>query len=265
MSEGARDPVLRGRALHVFVAVVTAVAAIGLMVGTSSRAHRGPVASSLPAAEISPPPADVMAARAYTEIARDPLRRGYPGAAELEGRAIGPLGLEGPVTPQDAARARAREERDARRAFEGAPPVIPHPSAQLGPLACMACHDKGLRVGLYTAPPMSHEFREACTQCHVSSGGAVPFAEHAPDELPLDSQFVGLRGAEVWVGPPGAPSMIPHTTHMRERCESCHGAAGREGLRTSHVWRASCTQCHAAAAAYQQQPGGGYQEQRDVP
>jgi nitrate reductase (cytochrome), electron transfer subunit len=132
--------------------------------------------------------------------------------------------------------------------------VIPHPIAQMGPLACMACHDRGLRVGAAIAPPMGHEFREACTQCHVRQDSPMPFAERAPEALPLDSGFAGLRAAEDLSPGPGAPSGVPHTTFMRERCDSCHGAAGREGLRTSHAWRRSCTQCHAPSAILDQRP-----------
>ena len=161
------------------------------------------------------------------------------------------------MLPSDEARGRALDERQARRAYEGAPPVIPHPSTQLGPLACMACHDLGVRVGLRTAPPMSHEYRGACTQCHVSADNPLPFSEREPEALALDNAFEGLSHS-VAAAPrlsAEAPPMTPHATHMRERCDSCHGAAGREGLSTDHAWRASCTQCHAASAVLDQIPG----------
>jgi cytochrome c-type protein NapB len=48
--------------------------------------------------------------------------------------------------------------------------------------------------------------------------------------------------------------VIPHPTHMRENCESCHGVAGPHGLRTPHAERQSCTQCHAPDAKLDRRP-----------
>ncbi|MBK6532709.1 MAG: hypothetical protein IPF99_24875 [Deltaproteobacteria bacterium] len=40
---------------------------------------------------------------------------------------------------------------------------------------------------------------------------------------------------------------------MRGRCESCHGVLS-QGIRSTHPWRESCTQCHAPSAALDQRP-----------
>ncbi|HRC56557.1 MAG TPA: hypothetical protein PKU97_11575, partial [Kofleriaceae bacterium] len=84
---------------------------------------------------------------------------------------------------------------------------------------------------------------------------ATEVAPSLPLQEVADSAFVGLpapgRGERAW---PGAPPTIPHTTWMRERCDSCHGVWGASGLRSTHPWRQSCTQCHAPAAALDQRP-----------
>lgn len=71
---------------------------------------------------------------------------------------------------------------------------------------------------------------------------------------PLSSNsFVGEQpvfpGARAW---PGAPPTIPHTTFMRINCASCHGVAGALGMRSTHPFRDSCTQCHAPSATRDQ-------------
>ena len=65
----------------------------------------------------------------------------------------------------------ALTERAARRAFEGAPPVVPHPISQDSSAACLACHGPGLAVKDKIASKISHTHYSSCTQCHVPSGG----------------------------------------------------------------------------------------------
>jgi hypothetical protein len=50
----------------------------------------------------------------------------------------------------------------------------------------------------------------------------------------------------------GAPPTIPHPTLMRGECASCHGVFGADGIKTTHPWRQSCTQCHAMNAVNDQ-------------
>ena len=152
--------------------------------------------------------------------------------------------------------AQALEERREHRAYEGAPPTVPHPVAETGATECMACHGDGLRIdGERLATPMSHEYMTNCTQCHVpeAPGLAIPDARY--DELPVDNAFAGLeRWGEGDRAYPGAPPTSPHPTNMREDCMSCHGTVARPGLRTTHPWKTQCTQCHAPSATLDQQP-----------
>jgi len=133
--------------------------------------------------------------------------------------------------------------RAARRAYDGAPPVIPHKNFRM---ACTSCHDEqGVEVpDVGFAPPMPHEKTgglsaiSRCAQCHVF---------HTTDDLFVSNSFRGLR-QDLRAGTrlhDNAPPVIPHKQFMRENCAACHsGPAAREEVRTSHPERVRCTQCH---------------------
>lgn len=154
----------------------------------------------------------------------------------------------------DAERAQALAARAARRAFDGAPPVVPHPIAQDSSAACLACHGPGLAVKDKVASKISHASYSSCTQCHVPAGGlGLPRAESALLAPLAENQFVAahppLKGTRAW---PQAPPTIPHSTLMRSDCLSCHGPRGLFGLRTPHPDRQSCVQCHVPDAGLDQ-------------
>ena len=156
------------------------------------------------------------------------------------------------VTEQE--RAEALAQRRTRRAFDGAPPTVPHPIPQDSSAACLACHGPGLAVKDRTASKISHSAYSSCTQCHVAAGGGgLPVAEVALAGPFVENAFVGtaapLRGSRAW---PQAPPTVPHGTLMRSDCLSCHGPAGLFGLRTPHPDRQSCLQCHAPNAELDQ-------------
>ncbi len=165
--------------------------------------------------------------------------------------------LQPPVDPAmatnvtEAQRAMAVAARAARRAFDGAPPVVPHPIAQDSSAACLACHGPGLAVKDKVASRISHAAYSSCSQCHVAAGG-LGLGGAGPALLaPLaGNHFAGaeapLKGSRAG---PHAPPTIPHGTRMRGDCLSCHGPRALFGLRTPHPERQSCAQCHAADAA----------------
>lgn len=139
----------------------------------------------------------------------------------------------------------AASVRAARRAYDGAPPTIPH--APMG-AECTSCHnDRGMAVaGLGFAPPTPHaltpglSMTSRCEQCHVYKRS---------DALFVQSEFVPLAqvlrpGTRLY---PGAPPVMPHAMNMRENCQACHsGPAAREEIRCTHPERARCGQCHVA-------------------
>ncbi len=158
------------------------------------------------------------------------------------------------AVPHDEASWRAAIARRAeRRAYDGAPPTIPHPIAQMAFPNCLTCHATGLRVGTRTAPAMCHDEHANCAQCHVVAERPMRAAAMVGGP-PLENSFAGLEalpgGERAW---PGAPPTIPHGTLMRVRCDSCHGVMG-EGIRSTHPWRENCNQCHGRSAALDQRP-----------
>jgi len=148
---------------------------------------------------------------------------------------------------QETAVPSAAAERAARRAYDGAPPTIPHadPGSE-----CSACHDAdGQAVGTAFAPASPHAASamagstQRCRQCHVFV---------TSEAVLVDNDFIGfpqnLRRGER--ATPGAPPTIPHRLLMRERCVACHAGPGaRDEIRTSHPERSRCRQCHVAVSA----------------
>lgn len=139
--------------------------------------------------------------------------------------------------------ARTTGERATTRAYDGAPPPVPH-DATLG--TCTTCHtDEGAAIaGVGVAPASPHGgaaaagLMQRCRQCHVSVQTGALF---------VASSFTGLAQGP-WKGSratPGAPPTIPHPLQLRENCLSCHGGpAAREEIRTTHPERVRCRQCH---------------------
>jgi cytochrome c-type protein NapB len=154
-----------------------------------------------------------------------------------------------PVVRTEELKQQALADRAVTRSFDGAPPTIPHPVEQQSDANCLACHGQGAKIGERIASRMSHALLTNCTQCHVATA-PFPFARARE---PIETDFVGVyragAGERAWTG---APPAIPHATWMRQDCASCHGLIARPGLRTTHIWRTNCTQCHAASAILDQ-------------
>lgn len=199
-------------------------------------------------------PEHVVLAPAYLDMHATALYVAETDPHDLD--ALRPNPLEGSgVTPTEEAWRIGIADHLAHRAWDGAPPRIPHAIRDDGPLECLACHGEGLVVEGRIAPIPSHERMTNCTQCHVVTEqrfGGLPTEgalAHA-QEVGGTNRFGGFvwpaRGERAWIG---APPTIPHPTEMRTECASCHGATGHPGLRTSHPQRAACLQCHALDAS----------------
>lgn len=239
------------KALNRYWLVIAVLVAVAVVMGYVSATRQ-------------PPPVFVSQAAAPSASGRAlgylELRSAYRGPnADLYRGALVSMkqrpALTATVPPQSAEDTeRALSARAQRRAYEGAPPTIPHEIAQQEAPACLSCHADGLRLQDKVAPPMSHEPLASCTQCHVVRNDPRGDAMAPPSaaSLPSENSFSGLaaeRGHRAW---PGAPPTIPHATLMRRECLSCHGVWGRLGLRSTHPWRQSCTQCHVPSAELDQ-------------
>jgi cytochrome c-type protein NapB len=157
------------------------------------------------------------------------------------------------VQVDDRAKGEALDRRAQRRAYDGAPPQVPHPIDQMSSSSCLACHGEGALVAGRRAPRLSHAAYTSCTQCHVPLTPMMA-GTHAELSRPMASSgFQGLdaprAGARAYFG---APPTVPHSTWMRNDCLSCHGPGAEAGLKTTHPWRQNCLQCHAPSAELDQ-------------
>jgi len=247
--DGEQGRGLPARWLHVGAAVAIAFAATGYFAGVREPALPEPPVASDPHAQRA------ERAPSYRELRE--ARRGanahmYEGALASLAEAPFPVKPLPPGTPEQ--RAQAVASRKTHRAYDGAPPTIPHEIDQREVPGCLACHGEGMKLANRVAPKISHEAYQSCTQCHVVGDSPRPLAQYK--DTPRNG-FVGLastgNGARAW---PGAPPTMPHPTLMRTDCASCHGAKGLPGLRTSHPDRQNCQQCHGSSAQLDQRKGG---------
>jgi cytochrome c-type protein NapB len=148
-----------------------------------------------------------------------------------------------PVPGQPGREKSTAQARAARRAFDGAPPTVPHESFGMD---CISCHNlEGLEVpDVGFAPAQPHALTlgmsavSRCAQCHVFALTSGTFVENRFFGRPQDLR----RGHRLNTF---APPVIPHGIQMRENCLACHaGPAAREEIRTSHAERVRCRQCH---------------------
>lgn len=254
-----RDPQRPSNRVWLAASVLVTVSVSGYFMGLrqtgSQISMTRPVGVANPDSERRAGLESVPAPVAVAYASQDWLRDGVNGAWSSHlSHLAQPLPAAGPVpAPGLEERALALAARAARRAYDGAPPVVPHPISQESSASCLACHGPGLVMRGKVATKISHAPHASCTQCHVPSGGlglqagvsAWP-AQSAPPPAPPHPKSSPVPGATL------PPPKIPHATFMRGDCVSCHGPAGLFGLRTPHPERQSCLQCHVPDASLDQ-------------
>lgn len=206
------------------------------------------------------PPGGIPVAVSYAK--QDWLREGSNAQWRNDlSKLVKPLAPAGPLPVATLEeRAAAVSQRMERRAYDGAPPVVPHPVTQESSASCLACHGTGLAVKDRLASRISHEHFSSCTQCHVPAGSTgLPTTEtNLAAAFGSGNNFRGVsatgQSTRAW---PGAPPTVPHSLLMRSDCLSCHGPVGLPGLRTSHPERQQCVQCHVQSPPETPVPHGG--------
>jgi hypothetical protein len=135
--------------------------------------------------------------------------------------------------------------RAQRRAFDGAPPVIPH--VPFG-ADCVTCHTPtGKEIPTVGAAPANPHHGdpqagalENCRQCHLFSRATTTFVANT-FEGRLQKRHAADRAH------PAAPPVTPHSLNMRTNCVACHaGPAARPEILCTHSERTNCVQCHLA-------------------
>lgn len=148
--------------------------------------------------------------------------------------------LDRPSEPSHAEHKKAYYER---RAYEGAPPQIPHKllSKQgIGNNGCLQCHENGGYVADFDAftPVTPHPELKSCRQCHVPVQTKKLFKKGTNWKR---SYPVKLENRALISSPP----TIPHALQNRTDCLSCHaGSGGLVDIRATHTERVNCIQCH---------------------
>ncbi|MFT5195577.1 MAG: cytochrome c-type protein NapB [Cellvibrionaceae bacterium] len=132
------------------------------------------------------------------------------------------------------------------RAYNGAPPIIPHAvvDASFGGNDCLMCHSNGDYVPQQEAfaPIVPHPELLNCTQCHVPILTDSLFVE--TDWVTADRPELGQAALL------GSPPPVPHTLQLRGDCLACHaGPAVPAEIRVTHPERENCLQCHVPTEA----------------
>jgi len=160
--------------------------------------------------------------------------------------------VPGPV-PDETERLAAVERRAALRAYDGAPPVIPHGIDHISSASCLSCHGEGgnFVIGGKRPAEISHPWVTNCTSCHVPENGLRQITAPQTERLSVGNAFSGKPSAGTGSRAyPEAPPTTPHPVWMRQNCMACHGPGREHAIRTSHPERGSCLQCHAPSAVF---------------
>ena len=135
--------------------------------------------------------------------------------------------------------------RAQRRAFDGAPAIIPHEPFGVD---CVTCHtptgNSIPTIGVAPANPHYGDARagalENCRQCHLFSHTTTVFVANS-----FQGRLQRRHAAER--AHPTAPPVTPHSLSMRTNCLACHaGPAARPEILCTHPERTNCVQCHLA-------------------
>lgn len=255
MSDDA-TPNQRGRLTTVFLVALMTFAVIGFMVGILDIVAKSEGSGAIMTAEsqthaLSHSNDKIVPALLYADVpnqAMGPTEAFQAKLASLPKQTDYDLFKK--IVPSDSDKAASAKTRASRRAFNGAPPIIPHATENTNDSACYACHSSGIQMAGMKASVMSHEFLANCTQCHALTP-PTPFKDV---DGSVDNSFVGLPAPKAGKRAyPGAPPTIPHSQWMRKNCSACHGGPnGWSGMESTHPWRTNCTQCHAPSASLDQ-------------
>jgi cytochrome c-type protein NapB len=230
----------RGRAL--ILAAVIGLAVIGYVVGLRAGVPEGHARAFAGVRQTHDVQGAGIPALTYTEVGEGALRARTPG--ETWGAMTADLraARSDPVTDL-VSRERSLAVRAERRAFNGAPPVVPHAVQRMTDQSCLVCHGQALQVGARPARALPHAHLTNCTQCHAA---AAPQFFQGEGGMLSESSWRGIAAPLSGVrATPGAPPAVPHALQMRQNCLACHGQQGWVGMQTSHPDRRNCLQCHA--------------------
>jgi cytochrome c-type protein NapB len=131
--------------------------------------------------EHDPAAGSVIPATSYAEMAGTRKHSTLMRSTLLSSLVQQPYDLLAKIEVNENDKLLSLSDRETRRAFNGAPPTVPHPIDQLDPAACMACHGEGLQSKTLQASKMPHPYYSSCTQCHVEQQAKFALASDLVD------------------------------------------------------------------------------------
>ena len=237
-----------GRLMMLLGAVALGIGLVGFLIGISQPVVPKRASERSPVETVE----SLVTAPNYREVDSSAIGPNQDWTSDFSAFQQARPDLYEPVVRTSAMKDEALRDRLRTRAFDGAPPIVPHIIEQQSAASCLACHRDGMRLGDRIATRISHPHFASCTQCHVEAASSSPIVEKLNSDERLN-EFAGLlRTGPGTRAMTGAPPTIPHSTHLRGDCMSCHGLVARPGLRTTHPWLQNCVQCHAAASELSQ-------------
>ncbi|WP_237607188.1 nitrate reductase cytochrome c-type subunit [Roseimaritima sediminicola] len=256
------------RLVPIFLAGVIAVAVVGYFVGIMDGVpqpdglHQTALVARFDTDLIAQNP-KLVPAVSYAEVPQTPMGPTATWRELAQPLPQSEYDLYTKFEPSEAEKEASSKLRASRRAYNGAPPIIPHQIENTSDAACYACHGGGVKIDGVQASVMSHQFLGNCVQCHAPMA-PKPFQDV---DASVETSFAGLpapkQGQRAY---PGAPPTIPHSRWMRENCNACHGGPhGWAGMESTHPWRTNCTQCHAPSATLDQMPEAELFSPENVP
>lgn len=245
--EQPQRPFILQRYLLLFIVLTLAITLVGFLRGIK---EPPPLSAYSPTTDPAQSDHQYPAAVKYADMAESRQQAFASQNSYLKDLKSPTPGPFDPVIHTEETKLLALLDRSKVRAYDSAPPVIPHGIDQMKTSHCLACHEQGILVGDRIATKVSHAHFTNCTQCHVEQDRKqTPWTTTVLAENNFSGTGRAGPGTRAW---PGAPPTIPHTTWMRQDCTSCHGLIARSGLRTTHPWLTNCTQCHAPSAQLDQ-------------
>jgi len=242
------------KTLAVVFLAVGMLAVSGFFMGMR-QTERQVTRNEIPVSEKKPtvPPGEIPTAPKYKEIAGTEWLANRDWKFTLADLPRADVSSE-TFTKQDPAELSAAiARRKSLRAYDGAPPVIPHTIDPLSSSSCASCHGAGesLVIGGKRPAEISHPWITSCTSCHIPAEGLRGLTEPEAERLVVANSFVGKasagHGSRAY---PGAPPTTPHPVWMRQNCMACHAPGREQAIRTSHPDRRNCLQCHAPNARF---------------
>ena len=154
MSEPVGSSPLQGRGITIIGAVAAGLGLVGFLVGIGERVEA--TRASLPVAREA---VSAQSVPSYREINSTSVGPNADWSSQLKNLKQDRPSLFAKVVRTPEMKDAALRDRLRTRAFDGAPPVVPHRVEQQSAENCLVCHGEGLKLGDKIATKISSHRR----------------------------------------------------------------------------------------------------------